>query len=415
MQLKLAILTVLAARPNGRATLAGMRYEVEALTADADQRADISSPLDDIDIFQSGLVITQGDWLLITEAGRAALEAIEGPSEASRNPPPPSSPHSMRMIDDLIGTEERQKIFDLELRGGQVDPDPEGVEAESVAPMLALPTAPQNTDPDLLPDNIARPVPYGTGEAYRQRGEPIAVVAAGGVSTHAPNFLVRDGHGSPVYASEQGVPRWSRLSRLISVSLQQAFAIWRRHLERDSPSIKAGPRRSGNVSGAAIALLSLLVLVICAGAVFALVQIRSLKSEIATLQRELSPLRERAARADLLEKAKQNADQQREAQFKSGAENNRVGAAPRTDQTALNLTFEEVRIIRDFIKPAPGAGTPAPAINVGDTVNVATIPLPSPLTEKIPKLLGARFTTRNGSIIILRRDSRQADAVLPPS
>src|SRR4029079_6995316 len=129
VQLKLAILTVLAARPNGRATLAGMRYEVEALTADADQRADISSPLDDIDIFQSGLVITQGDCLLITEAGRAALEAIEGPSEASRNPPPPSSPHSMRMIDDLIGTEERQKIFDLELRGGQVDPDPEGVEA----------------------------------------------------------------------------------------------------------------------------------------------------------------------------------------------------------------------------------------------------------------------------------------------
>jgi hypothetical protein len=35
--------------------------------------------------------------------------------------------------------------------------------------------------------------------------------------------------------------------------------------------------------------------------------------------------------------------------------------------------------------------------------------------EKIPKLLGARFATRNGSIIILRRDSRQADAVLPPS
>jgi hypothetical protein len=415
VQLKLAILTVLAARPNGRATLAGMRYEVEALTADADQRADISSPLDDIDIFQSGLVITQGDWLLITEAGRAALEAIEGPSEASRNPPPPSSPHSMRMIDDLIGTEERQKIFDLELRGDQVDPDPEGVEAESVPPMPALPTAPQDTDPDLLPDNIARPVPYGTGEAYRQRGEPIAVVAAGGVPTHAPNFLVRDGHGSPVYASGRGVPRWSRLSRLLSVRLQQAFAIWRRHLERGSPSIKAGPRRSGNVSGAAIALLSLLVLVICAGAVFALVQIRSLKSEIATLQRELSPLRERAARTDLLEKAKQNADQQRESQFKSGAENNRVGAAPRTDQTALNLTFEEVRIIRDFIKPAPGAGTPAPAINVGDTVNVATIPLPSPLTEKIPKLLGARFTTRNGSIIILRRDSRQADAVLPPS
>jgi hypothetical protein len=29
--------------------------------------------------------------------------------------------------------------------------------------------------------------------------------------------------------------------------------------------------------------------------------------------------------------------------------------------------------------------------------------------EKIPKLLGARFTTRNGAIVILRRNSRQAE------
>ena len=52
---------------------------------------------------------------------------------------------------------------------------------------------------------------------------------------------------------------------------------------------------------------------------------------------------------------------------------------------------------------------------LGDIVGAATIPLPSPLMEKIPKLLGARFTTRNGSIIIVRRDSRQADAVLGPN
>jgi hypothetical protein len=63
----------------------------------------------------------------------------------------------------------------------------------------------------------------------------------------------------------------------------------------------------------------------------------------------------------------------------------------------------------------PAAGTAAPAINVGDIVGIATIPLPSQLMEKIPKLLGARFTTRNGSIIIAKRDSRQADAVLAPN
>jgi hypothetical protein len=75
---------------------------------------------------------------------------------------------------------------------------------------------------------------------------------------------------------------------------------------------------------------------------------------------------------------------------------------------ALNLTPEEIRLIRDFIKPAPAEATPAPAINVGDIVGTATIPLPSQLMEKIPKLLGARFTTRNGAIIISsnRRSSR---------
>jgi hypothetical protein len=48
-------------------------------------------------------------------------------------------------------------------------------------------------------------------------------------------------------------------------------------------------------------------------------------------------------------------------------------------------------------------------------VTAGTIPLPSPLTDKIPKLLGARFTIRNGAIIILKRGSRQADAVLGPN
>jgi hypothetical protein len=413
VQFKLAVLTVLAKRPDGRATFDELNGEVEVLAADQDHPGNRSSALDDIDMFQSGLVITDGSWLRITEAGRAALKAIEGPSEASRNLPPPSSPRSMRLIDDLIGTEERQKIFDLELRGDQVDLDHERPESENAASAPALPSASQDAELDSLPETIAQPVHHETGEAYLQGGGPAA--AAENLPMGVPNFPVRDGLGAPVRALEREVPRRSRVSRLISVRLQQALAIWRRHLEQDTASVKTGPRRAGNVSGAAIALLSLIVLVICAGAVFALVQIRSLKSEVAALQRELSPLRERAARTDLLEKAKQKADQQKEAQNKSAAEKNNAGADPRAEQAALNLTSEEIRLIRDFIKPAPGAGTPAPAINVGDTVNAATIPLPSPLTEKLPKLLGARFTTRNGSIIILRRDSRQADAVLPPS
>jgi len=395
VQFKLAILTVLAERPGGRATLDGLRYEVEALTTDADQAT--TSALDDIDLLQSGLVTTEGDWLRITEAGRAALQAIqgqsegqiEGQSEAARDlAPAPASP-SMRMIDDLIGTEERRKIFDLELRGNDADRDRAGPDAEDAAAIRAS----QDADSDPR-ESIAQADP--------QPAEPMPA------DTLA--FLLRDGSPHPAPEREER----SRLSSLIAARLRQARAIWRRHLEQDT-SLTAATGRSGNVSGAAMALLSLLVLVICAGAVVALTQIRALKSEVANLQRELSPLRERAAKAELLEKAKQNADQQKEAQSKSGTERGKAGADPLTQQAALTLTPDEIRLIREFIKPAPAAGTPAPAINVGDAVGGGTIPLPSPLMEKIPKLLGARFTTRNGSIVIVRRDSRQADAVLPPN
>ena len=103
-------------------------------------------------------------------------------------------------------------------------------------------------------------------------------------------------------------------------------------------------------------------------------------------------------------------DEPEETQTRADAEKNKPGG-----ETGLNLSREEIQLIRDYIKPAPTAGAAAPAINVGDTVDGGTIPLPSPLMEKIPKLLGARFTTRNGSIVIVRRDSRQADAVLPPN
>jgi hypothetical protein len=412
VQFKLAILTILATRPDGRATLDELKGEVEARTADVgDHEANISSALEDIDIFQSGLVIPEGSWLQITAAGRAALKAIEGQANASLELPRTSTSHSLRLIDDLIGTEQRLKIFDLELRDEGVEPGPEETEIEDASSMHPAPAA-RETNADLPPATIAQSTLGEAGDTERQEGEPVSGAAEERLPTDTPTFLVRDAHGSRVHGQEP--PRRSRFSRLIADKPQQVAAIWRRHLEQDTPNVKAAPRR-GNVGGAAIALLSFLVLVICAGAVIALTQIRSLKSEVATLQRELSPLRERAAKADLLEKTKQIADQQKEAQNKSAAEKNKAGSDPRAGQAALNLTPDEIRLIRDYIKPAPSSGTPAPAINIGDTVGVATIPLPSQLMEKIPQLLGARFTTRNGSIVILRRDSRQADIVLPPN
>src|SRR6266404_419505 len=169
-------------------------------------------------------------------------------------------------------------------------------------------------------------------------------------------------------------------------------------------------RLAGGVGGAAFAVLSLLVVVTCVGAAIALGQIKSLKSDVSMLHREFFSLKERLAKSEQAEKAKRDLDEQEETQ----AEKNKPGGEIRSDQAALNLSREEIQLVREYIKPAPGADAAAPA-NVGDPVSGAMIPLPSQLTDKIPKLLGGKFTISNGAIIIVKRDSRQADAVLSPN
>jgi len=189
------------------------------------------------------------------------------------------------------------------------------------------------------------------------------------------------------------------------------LALVRRNLSQDEfdasieRSVREGP-------GAVLALISLIAIVACVGAAVALTQIRSLKSEIAALHRELAPLKERVAQLDQAENARRQAEQQQDAKDKSAIErSNRIAET----QAALNLSSEEIQLVKVYIRPAPSTGAPADAIKVGDVVDGAMIPLPSPLTDKIPKLLGARFSIRNGAIIIVRKDSRQADAVLTPN
>ncbi|QHO79067.1 hypothetical protein ACH79_24960 [Bradyrhizobium sp. CCBAU 051011] len=192
----------------------------------------------------------------------------------------------------------------------------------------------------------------------------------------------------------------------MAARFERLGGIWRGHLVRDTPNATA-PRRAAGIGGGTFALLTLLVIIICAGAVVALTQIKSLKTEIASLQRELHSSRERLARFDQAEKV-------REAEIKAAAEKSKALAQSLPQQPPLAFSREEVQLIREYIKPAPFTGPAAPAVNVGDPVTGGTIPLPSSLTEKVPKLVGARFAIRNGAIIIVRRDSQKADAVLPP-
>lgn len=232
-------------------------------------------------------------------------------------------------------------------------------------------------------------------------GQPIATDRA----ADAPAFLTRSsGFGLQPPARE--VSRRQKLLKALAARLDRLSRIWRGHLVHDVPNA-AVPRISAGISGGTFALLTLLVVAICAGGLLALAQIKSLKAEIASLQRELLPLRERLASYDQAEKI-------RLAEIKAAAERNMAVTENLSRQAPLTFLREETQLIREYIKPAPFAGPATPAVNVGDPVTGGTIPLPSSLAEKMPKLAGARFAIRNGVIIIVRRDSQKVDAVLPP-
>jgi hypothetical protein len=152
------------------------------------------------------------------------------------------------------------------------------------------------------------------------------------------------------------------------------------------------------------------VIIVGVGALIAINQIKSLRTEVATLERALAVMKQ-APKPESVESKK---DEQRDDRGKAGADKG-SSTAQSAALSALNLSPEEIHLIRDYIKSAPLAGPATlPSITVGDSVTTGTIPLPSPLTDKIPKLLGGRFAIRNGAIVILKRGSHQADAVLPP-
>lgn len=184
-------------------------------------------------------------------------------------------------------------------------------------------------------------------------------------------------------------------------------SIWRRHLQRDqAPEATGRPR--GNVERWLLALLSVVVIVSCACVTIVFTQVRSLKAEITTLQREIIALKLHVARLDQIASVN-------EARDRPSSETPKPPAEPRPDQGPLILSREEIQLIRDFIKPAPITGSTTEPIKVGDPVAGDTIPFPSPITEKVRRLLGARFTIRNGIIVITRNGSRQADAVIGPN
>ena len=187
----------------------------------------------------------------------------------------------------------------------------------------------------------------------------------------------------------------------------RARRIWRRHLQRDQlPRTTGGSM--GNFERWSIALLSVGFVVSCVCAIMVFMQVNAHKLEIATLQRDIIALKLHVARLDQIA----SANEMRE---KASSGTPKAPSETLPDQAPLILSREEIQLVRDYIKPAPVAGPATETIKVGDPVVGETVAFPSPITEKVRKLLGARFTVRNGVVVIVRSGSRHADAVIGPN
>jgi len=397
LQIPFAMLEFLASRPDGRATVDEFIQELKALKSR--QSSEQFSNLDSVDALQTGLVVQENDGLRITEAGRLVLRAVEDFGNSSPDAEGFERSQSLE-VDAPSDAEMRQRIFDLELRATADSPARESLEDEleidqTIQPDSALP----------FENRIEAEVAQTAGQPAGERRDTNSLT----VLARAPSSFKQE--PGKLERSASPPSRSSARSTTVASNLKRLGGILRGHIEQEAPNIRTGAR-GGGVGGLVLSVLALLVIIICAGTYIAVAQIKSLKSEISGLEKELAPLKRQVAISEQQEKVRK---EQNIPPVIAPVDKRTSVAETRPTSTALVLSSDEVRLIREYIKPSPVAGAAAQPINVGDPVTTGTIPLPSPLTEKIPKLLGARFTIRNGAIVILKRESRHADAVLGPN
>ncbi len=136
MQVPFAMLELLASRPEGRATLDELLPEMEAIEATSER----FRQFDGLDVLHAGLVVEENDGLRITEAGRSVLRAL---ADLPAGEPGAEQPQSLKLIDDLIGANMREKIFDLELRAPSEAPKREPPKATTDIEPVQLQAEPE--------------------------------------------------------------------------------------------------------------------------------------------------------------------------------------------------------------------------------------------------------------------------------
>jgi hypothetical protein len=187
--------------------------------------------------------------------------------------------------------------------------------------------------------------------------------------------------------------------------------------EPDQDKKQGGP----TVGGILVAGLGLTSVVATVLAAMAFSQVEAVRADVSAAREEVMLAQEHATRLERrLEKALQDFDQRQakaSEQTQTNTAQNNTGMENRAERPSFQLTQDEMKLIRSYIKASPVTSEVAATISVGEELrNTTLLPLPSQIATKSPRLAGGRFKIdRNGAIVISLRKSRQADAVIQPN
>lgn len=182
---------------------------------------------------------------------------------------------------------------------------------------------------------------------------------------------------------------------------------------RDQATSRGSLPRSIAVGLGAAAVGALLLL---AGVeVFLAERIKELRDYTSQLQKQLGSVEQRVGRLEL-QMEQQRSRRAPDGSAGSGRSEAEMATAAKTDHL-VTLSRTEVDIIKDYIKLPPPAAGAAATMSVGAPVgNHVLVPLPSQITDRVPKLAGARFgTDRNGAIVIVTGASDRVGFIIPPN
>ena len=153
-------------------------------------------------------------------------------------------------------------------------------------------------------------------------------------------------------------------------------------------------RSAVGARAARFAFLCICLLFVAAGSVWVMTQIEALKRELETTRREFAALKDQLARAEQRASTSAETGARLQAQVSNEARN-RGGAGDAPVGTFV-LTRDEIQLVRDFIRLPPAPPGATPMIVQGAVVPVGLLsPLPTQISDKIPKLTGARFPNRS--------------------